>query len=106
MIGVHQGVVARLRVLVPYLVGTHCIAHREALAANDINNEFLCLGFIDRVANKVYEWLGRSVIRQGTLVKLLLAFCEKIRVILFRTVDITRHDHRDDGFLYACNFGA
>jgi len=38
MTEVHQGVVARLRVLVPHLVGTHCIAHREALAANDAND--------------------------------------------------------------------
>jgi hypothetical protein len=77
MTGVHQGVVARLRVLVPHLVGTHCIAHREALAAKDANDEFPCLGFIDRVANKVYEWLDKSIIRRGVLKKLLLAFREE-----------------------------
>ena len=82
MIGVHQEVVARLRDLVSHVVGTYCIAHREALAANDANDKFLCLGFIDRAANKVYEWLGRSVIWRGTLVKLLLAFCEETRVFL------------------------
>jgi len=58
MTGVYQGVVARLRDLIPHLIGTHCIAHREALAANDVNDKFSCLGSIDRVSNKVYEWLG------------------------------------------------
>ena len=82
MTGVHQGVVARLRDVVPHLIGTHCIAHREALAAKDASDEFSCLGFIDRAANKVYEWLGRSVIRRGTLAKLLLAFREETRVVL------------------------
>ena len=38
-----------------HLVGTHCIAHREALAAKDANDEFPCLGFIDRAANKMFE---------------------------------------------------
>ena len=74
MTGVHQGVVARLRDLVPHLVGTHCIAPREILATNDTNDECPCLGFIDRTANKMYEWLGRSVIWRGTLEKLLLEF--------------------------------
>ena len=32
---VDQGVVARLRVLVLHLVGTHCFAHREALVAKE-----------------------------------------------------------------------
>ncbi|KAG0593808.1 hypothetical protein M758_UG021100 [Ceratodon purpureus] len=82
MTGVHQGVVTRLRDLVPHLVGVHCIAHREALAVKDANEEFPCLGFIDRAANKVYEWLGRSVIWQGMLAKLLLAFREETRVVL------------------------
>ena len=31
----HQSVVVRLCVLVLHLVGTHCIAHKEALAAKD-----------------------------------------------------------------------
>ena len=53
MTGVHQGVVARLRVLVLHLVGTHCIAHREALAAKDANKNLPQLDFIDKVANKV-----------------------------------------------------
>ena len=77
MTGVHQGVVARLRHLVSHLVGTHCIANRKALAAKDVNDEFSCLRFIDRAANKVYEWLGRSVLRRGTLAKLLFAFREE-----------------------------
>jgi hypothetical protein len=82
MTSVHQRVVARTRDLVPYLVGTQCIAHREALAAKDVNDEYLCLGFIDQIANKVYEWFGRSMIRRGTLAKLLLAFREETRVVM------------------------
>ena len=58
MIGMHQKMVARLRDLLPRVVGTHCIAHREALVANDANDGFSCLGFINRAANKMYEWLG------------------------------------------------
>ena len=80
---VHQRVVARFEDLVSHLVEIHCIAHREALATKDVNDEFQYFGFIDRAANKVYEWLGRSVIRRGMLVKLLLAFCEETRVILY-----------------------
>ena len=82
MTGVYQGVVAQFRHLVSHLVGTHCIANREALAAKDANNKFSCFRFIDRAANKVCEWLGRSVIRRGTLAKLLLAFHEETRVVL------------------------
>ena len=43
MTSVHQRMVIRLRDLVSYMVGTHCIAHREALATKDANDEFLCL---------------------------------------------------------------
>ena len=82
MIGMHQGVVARLRGLVSHLVGTHYIAHRKALTTMDANDEFPYLGFIDQCANKMYEWLERSVIRRGTLAKLLLAFREETRMIL------------------------
>ena len=74
--------VARLRDLVLHLVGIYYKTHREALAAKDANDEFLCLGFIDRATNKVYEWLEQSVVRRGTLAKLLLAFREETRVVL------------------------
>ena len=47
MTGVHKGVVARLRDQGSQLVGTHCIAHREALATKDANDEFSYLRFID-----------------------------------------------------------
>jgi hypothetical protein len=82
MTGAHQGVVVRLHTLVPHLIGIHCIAHREALAAKDANDSFPELAFIDRAANKEYEWLGRSVIRRGIMEKLLLAFREETRVVL------------------------
>ena len=53
MRGVHQGVVAQLRVLVPHLVETHYIAYREALAAKDVNKNFPQVDFIDKAANKI-----------------------------------------------------
>ena len=53
MIGVHEGVVARFSVLVPHLVGTHYIWHKEVLVAKDVNKNFLQLDFIDKAANKV-----------------------------------------------------
>jgi hypothetical protein len=68
--------------LAPPLIGTHCIAQRETLATKDANDSFPELAFIDRAANKVYEWLGTSVIRKGIMEKLLLAFREETRVVL------------------------
>ena len=53
MMDVHQGVVARLCILVPYLIGTHCVVHKEALAAKDANKNFPQLNFIDKDPNKV-----------------------------------------------------
>jgi hypothetical protein len=82
IIGVHQEIVIRLRTLVLHLVYIYFIAHREALVAKDTNDSFSELAFIDRTANKVYEWLGSSMIHRAIMEKLLLVFCEEIRVVL------------------------
>ena len=63
MTGMHQRVVARLEDLIHHLLGTHYTVQRETPAAMDASDEFSCLGFIDQIVNKVYEWLKRSVIR-------------------------------------------
>jgi len=56
------------------LLDVHCIAHREALAANDASSHFLELQFIDKFANKVYSWLGKSSKRHGELKELMESF--------------------------------
>jgi hypothetical protein len=38
----------------------HCLAHREALAAGDAARSFPNFQMLNRFANKVYEWVGRS----------------------------------------------
>ena len=48
-----------------HLLDIHYIAHREALATNDISSHFLELQYIDKFANKVYLWLERSAKRHG-----------------------------------------
>ena len=56
------------------MLDVHCIAHREALAANDASSHFLELQFIDKFANKVYSWLGKSSKRHGELKELMESF--------------------------------
>ena len=69
----------------------------------DVNDEFSCFGFIDRVVNKIYEWLGRSVIRPGTLAKLLLAFREETRVVLqIHSVRWSSRDMVIEIYIFVC----
>ncbi|KAH7421774.1 hypothetical protein KP509_13G074700 [Ceratopteris richardii] len=61
MIGHKRGVLSPFQESMPHIMGVHCIAHRLALAAND--GFATCpyiFAFVDKVANKLYSWLGKS----------------------------------------------
>ncbi|MCO5601090.1 hypothetical protein L7F22_055209 [Adiantum nelumboides] len=66
------GVVARFQAVMPRIMGVHCIAHRQALAAKDgfVSHPHVYT-FVDKVANKVYSWLGRSAKRHTELWKIM-----------------------------------
>lgn len=81
-IGVHQGVVIGLHVLVCHFVCTYYIVCHETIVVNDANDEYSCLNFIHRVANKVYEWLDKSIICRKVLVKLLFVDHKESHTVL------------------------
>ncbi|GJP84549.1 hypothetical protein CLOP_g14608 [Closterium sp. NIES-67] len=60
MTGEKNGLVARLRLRIPHLVGCHCIAHREALAVKDASNSFPDLFIVDVIIRAFGEIVGRS----------------------------------------------
>ncbi|CAI7843863.1 unnamed protein product [Closterium sp. NIES-54] len=60
MIGNDTGLVGRLRLKIPHMVASHCIAHREALVAKEVAKALPELGIIDAVIRTVAEDLGRS----------------------------------------------
>ncbi|MCO5567029.1 hypothetical protein L7F22_020712 [Adiantum nelumboides] len=60
MTGCHEGLIAKLKRVIPHLSSIHCIAHREALAVVDTAKHFACLSYIDKIANKVYSWICAS----------------------------------------------
>ena len=60
MIGCHCGLTTCLKNDVYALVNAHCIAHQEALSANDEFKIIPELLVLDQFAKKVYEWVGRS----------------------------------------------
>ena len=74
MRGIHEGLAAKLLRDVPHLICIHCVAHREALAITDASNYFLEFIYIDKLANKVYSWLGKSAKRHGEFKSLLDLF--------------------------------
>ncbi|KAH7439136.1 hypothetical protein KP509_04G046900 [Ceratopteris richardii] len=72
MIGHKTGIVVRFQESMPYIMGVDCIAHRQALAAKDgfITHAHV-YAFVDKVANKVYSWLGKSSKRHDELWKIM-----------------------------------
>jgi hypothetical protein len=65
MRGICEGLVAKLLHEVPHLLCIHCVAHHEALAITNASNYFPEFNYIDKLANKVYSWLGKSTKRHG-----------------------------------------
>lgn len=74
MVGVNEGVVAKLKRLIPHLVGVHCIAHRENLVVKDACENFVEFVYLDKFANKIREWLGESTLRREELLEVFDAF--------------------------------
>ena len=74
MRGIREGLSTKLRRHAPHLLDIHCITHREALVANDASSYFVELQAIDKFANKVYSWLGKSTKRHGELKELMESF--------------------------------
>ncbi|CAI7881471.1 unnamed protein product [Closterium sp. NIES-54] len=60
MTGSKNGLVARLRLRIPHRVSSHCIAHREALAAKDAADAIPEFDMMDGLIRQVAEYLGRS----------------------------------------------
>lgn len=60
MVGCENGFVTLLKNDLPNLFGTHCIAHREAFAASDASKKILEFLYVEKIANKVYSWVGNS----------------------------------------------
>ena len=71
MVGSENGFVTFLKNDLPNLIVTHCIAHREALAASDASKKILEFLFVEKSANKVYSWVGNSTKRNNELIYLL-----------------------------------
>jgi hypothetical protein len=70
MVGNENGFITFLKKDVPNLVGVHCIAHREALAASDASKKIPELLFVEKLANKVYSWVQNSTKRNSQLIAL------------------------------------
>ena len=60
ILGVHNGFVPKLKRNIPRLFIIHCIIHCEALATSDAFKKIKQLGFLHRLANRIYNWIGMS----------------------------------------------
>ncbi|CAI7797512.1 unnamed protein product [Closterium sp. NIES-54] len=60
MIGTERGLVVRLRQRIPHLVGTHCIAHREVLAAKESAVKFKDLDIVDAAIRALGDIVTKS----------------------------------------------
>ncbi|CAI7884431.1 unnamed protein product [Closterium sp. NIES-53] len=70
MMGSKNGLVARLRLRIPHLVSSHCIAHREALAAKDAADAIPEFDMVDGLIRQVAE--GDAVLRTVTVFPALI----------------------------------
>lgn len=68
------GVVSRFQIVLPRLLGIHCIAHREALAIISVSKIFYQMKVIDKLAADIYSWLGKSTVRHVEFSGLLKSF--------------------------------
>eukprot|EP01018_Ginkgo_biloba_P030781 Gb_34347 [translate_table: standard] len=67
MVGSENGFVTLLKKDLPNLICIHCIAHREALVTSDASKKIPELMYIEKLANKVYSWVGNSTKRNNEL---------------------------------------
>ena len=67
MVGCHSGVKTRLIELNPFILSTHCIAHRMNLASHDSFNEFIDLVRFEKTVKEIYSYFSRSSKRYNEL---------------------------------------
>ncbi|CAI7870373.1 unnamed protein product [Closterium sp. NIES-53] len=83
MMGCKDGLTTCLRVRIPHLVSSHCIAHREALAAKTAASKIPAFNVIDTVIRTVAEHLGRiRWLSRGDAVLRLVAVLPALIVVL------------------------
>ncbi|GJP63009.1 hypothetical protein CLOP_g20062 [Closterium sp. NIES-67] len=75
MTGATSGVVTRLKSRILHLVATHCIAHREALAAKDAAAAVTELNVIDILIRAFADLVGRSNIQHSSFKNFQLVYC-------------------------------
>jgi hypothetical protein len=89
MRGIREGFTAKLLHEVPHLLCIHCVAHCEALAITNASNYFPKFNYIDKLANKVYSWLGKSTKRHGEFKSLLDLFqIDKLQVLQIHQIQM------------------
>ena len=71
MVGVHEGFTTKLKREVLHLFRTHCIAPREALASKDAVEAITPLTSLEKLSNRLHEWIGKSFLRNKVLQGLL-----------------------------------
>ncbi|CAI5509993.1 unnamed protein product [Closterium sp. Naga37s-1] len=76
MTGEKTGVVVRLRAHVEHMVATHCIAHREALAAKDAAEAVPELEMVDNVVWAVASRLSKSTLWYQRFMNLQWLLCQ------------------------------
>ncbi|CAI7747665.1 unnamed protein product [Closterium sp. NIES-54] len=76
MMGCKDGLTTCLRVRIPHLVSSHCIAHREALAAKTAASKIPAFNVIDTVIRTVAEHLGRMLRLVAVLPALIVVLKE------------------------------
>ena len=67
MLGVHNGVVSRLKAKVPHFIHTHCGAHRLSLAASHASSASKCVQRFKSMMNQIYAFYSRSSTRTTEL---------------------------------------
>ena len=72
--GIHEDLYWKLHLDAPHLLEVHYLAHRETLSVNYASSHFQGLQYIDKFANKVYSWLGKSTKIHGKLKELMYSF--------------------------------
>ncbi|CAI7840779.1 unnamed protein product [Closterium sp. NIES-53] len=76
MTGKNNGVVARLRMRIPHLASTHCVAHQEALAASDAADAVPELYMVDDVIRGFADLISRSNVKYEKFHNIQHVFCK------------------------------
>lgn len=74
MTGSENGLVTCFAREVPHLVGVHCIAHRDALAAKDALSAFPIFDIVEKGAKKAFKWVNSSYKRHEEVKELANEF--------------------------------